>query len=155
MLNASSTVPTTLDAPLGHINVHIRDGAAILLHGKPAYTTTETREGPYALLVTLDKGGHASGSAYVDDGESVPPTPSSTITFKASGGSLSISRVGVFRVAQKLETVTVLGVEKKPVGVSVNGKRVPQNEWKFEEGLGRLVVEGLGLDLNGVAKLTW
>lgn len=107
------------------------------------------------MLVTLDKGGHASGSAYVDDGESVPPTPSSTITFKASGGSLSISRVGVFRVAQKLETVTVLGVEKKPVGVSVNGKRVPQNEWKFEEGLGRLVVEGLGLDLNGLAKLTW
>ncbi|KAI0800475.1 glycosyl hydrolases family 31-domain-containing protein [Fomes fomentarius] len=152
VVNASSTGPTTLDAPLGHINVHGRDGAAILLHGKPAYTTTETREGPYALLVTLDKGGHASGTAYVDDGESVPPTPSSTIAFKASGGSLSISRVGDFHVEQKLETVTVLGVEKKPVGVSVNGKRV---SWKFEEGLGRLVVEGLGLDLNRVARLTW
>ena len=91
-VNVSSTpgATVTLDAPLGHINVHIRDGSAILLHAKPGYTTTETREGPYELLVSLDKQGRAFGTAYVDDGESVPPTPHTNLKFWAEGGVLFI-----------------------------------------------------------------
>ncbi|KAI0714693.1 glycosyl hydrolases family 31-domain-containing protein [Earliella scabrosa] len=148
----------TLAAPLGHIPVHVRDGAAILLHAQPAYTTTETRAGPYALLVTLDAQGRASGSAYVDDGESVPPTPSSMLTFVARGGSLSIHHVGNFKVEQKLETVTVLGVRTrgaKPREVSANGRRVDEEMWEFDEWLERLVVKDLSADLNRAVVLRW
>ncbi len=156
-----------LDAPLGHINVHVRDGAAILLHAQPGYTTTETREGPYALLVTLDGAGHASGTAYVDDGESVPPTPHTTFGFRASGGRLAIEAQGDFRVEQKLESVTILGVRGgKPRAVSLRAGTSETSEttpslqleaadWEFDEGLERLVLKNLGVDLNGGATVSW
>ncbi|OJT04578.1 Alpha-glucosidase [Trametes pubescens] len=154
VVNATSGVQTTLDAPLGHINVHVRDGSAILLHAQPGYTTTETRASPYSLLVSQAADGYAFGTAYVDDGESVPPTPSSTLTFTARTGSLHFSAHGNFAVVQKLDTVTVLGVgSKKPGAVKLNGKAL--SNWEFDEGLQRLVVKQLGLDLNKAASLTW
>lgn len=60
----------TLDAPMDFINVHVRGGAVLPLQG-PGYTTGETRRNPYAILAVLDARGKASGSLYLDDGESV------------------------------------------------------------------------------------
>lgn len=65
----------TVDAPLGSIPVHIRSGSALLLHAKPEYTLTETREGPYAMVVSLDDSGVANGVAKIDDGVSLPGEP--------------------------------------------------------------------------------
>ncbi|RPD82758.1 hypothetical protein L226DRAFT_450295 [Lentinus tigrinus ALCF2SS1-7] len=157
VVNATpSANTTTLDAPLGHINVHVRDGAAILLHAEPAYTTAETRAGPYALLVTQDASGYAFGTAYVDDGESVPPTPHTTITFQAQKGQLAIGATGDFTVEQKLDTVTVLGVgADKPGSVQVDGQDVDESSWEFDAGLERLIVKRLGVDLSKGASLTW
>ncbi|KAH9854355.1 glycosyl hydrolases family 31-domain-containing protein [Lenzites betulinus] len=155
VVNASEQgVPTTLDAPLGHINVHIRDGSALLLHGTPQYTTAETRAGPYSLLVSQAADGVAFGTAYVDDGESVPPTPSTTVTFTARKGAVHIASHGNFKIGQKIETVTVLGAgAAKPKAVKVNGKTV--HEWEFDAGLERLIVHDTGLDLNSAASVTW
>ncbi|KXN85898.1 hypothetical protein AN958_10740 [Leucoagaricus sp. SymC.cos] len=55
-LIANSGQPTTLPAPLTHINVHVRDGSVPLLHATPAYTIEETRKGSYSLLVCLSSG---------------------------------------------------------------------------------------------------
>ncbi|TBU42736.1 glycosyl hydrolases family 31-domain-containing protein [Dichomitus squalens] len=146
----------TLDAPLGHINVHVRDGAVILLYAQPGYTVTETAAGPYSLLVTLDKGGHAFGTAYLDDGESVPPTPNTTLTFRAGEGQLAIHSSGNFHVGQTIDTVTILGVgSSKPGAVKANEKILQVADWEFDEGLGRLVLKDLGLDLNGESTVTW
>ena len=60
----------TMSAPLEHINVHVRGGSVLPMQ-KPAYTTGETRQNPYNLLVALDSHGSASGSLYLDDGVSV------------------------------------------------------------------------------------
>ncbi|KAI0756205.1 glycosyl hydrolases family 31-domain-containing protein [Daedaleopsis nitida] len=155
-VNATAGAPTTLAAPLGHINVHVRDGAAILLHAQPGYTTTETRAGPYALLVALDKHGHASGTAYVDDGESVPPTPSTTLAFAARGGALSVSSVGNFAIAQKLDTITVLGVgSERPHAIKANGAAVKEGQVEFDARVGKVVLKGLGLDLNKGVSVSW
>ena len=148
--------------------MHVRDGAAILLHAQPGYTTAETRQGPYALLVTLDGEGRASGTAYVDDGESVPPTPHTTLGFRASGGRLAIEAQGDFKVEQKLESVTILGVGSgKPRAVSVQSGESAASEtissaslkaeedWEFDAGLERLVLKNLGVDLNGGATVSW
>ncbi|KAI9066533.1 glycoside hydrolase family 31 protein [Trametes sanguinea] len=154
VVNATAGANTTLSAPLGHINVHIRDGSALLLHAQPVYTTTETRAGPYSLLVSQAADGYAFGTAYIDDGETVPPTPNTTLEFKARKGGLSISSRGNFDVKQKLETVTVLGAATaKPREVKVNGKKV--ESWEFDEGLERLVVKDLNIDLNESTSLTW
>ena len=57
--------------PLGKINVHIRSGSIILIHDKPAYSLTETRESPYGLVIHLDAKGEAKGEAVLDDGLSI------------------------------------------------------------------------------------
>ena len=98
----------SVDAPITHINVHIRDSSALLLHQEPGYTIYETREGPYALLVSLNAAGTAFGTAYVDDCISFPPGPSRSLTFQVADGTLNIESKGEYAIQQKLETITVL-----------------------------------------------
>jgi len=154
VVNATVGGNTTLTAPLGHINVHVRDGAALLLHSKPAYTIAETRQGPYALLVTLSADGSAFGTAYIDDGETVPPTPNTTLTFAAADGVLNITSQGSFNVQQILEQVTVLGAgQAKPTIVAVQGEQ--STSWDYDTDRRKLVVSGLAVDLNSLTSISW
>ncbi|KIJ63989.1 glycoside hydrolase family 31 protein [Hydnomerulius pinastri MD-312] len=151
-VNAIPGANTTLDAPLNHINVHIRDSSVLLLHQEPAYTIHETREGPYSLLVSLNAEGTASGDAYVDDGISYPPGPSTTLTFQASGGTLKIESKGFYPIVQKLETITVLGVQK-PTTVTLQGQAA--QGWSYTEAIEELVLSDVSVDLNGETTLSW
>ena len=63
----------TMEAPLEHINLHVR-GGSILPSQDPGNTTATTRNNSYALLVTPDVHGSAYGSLYLDDGESITPS---------------------------------------------------------------------------------
>ncbi|KAJ8584016.1 glycoside hydrolase family 31 protein [Rhizopogon salebrosus TDB-379] len=137
-VNAASGRNMTLDAPLSHINVHIRDNSALLLHQEPGYTIYETREGPYALLVSLNAAGMAFGTAYVDDSISFPPGPSQCLTRICD--------------SEKLETITVLGVQE-PAQVTVQGWMV--QGWTYEEATEELVVSNASVDLNGQVTLSW
>ncbi|KAF9260094.1 hypothetical protein L218DRAFT_1054996 [Marasmius fiardii PR-910] len=143
----------TLPAPLGHINVHTRDGSAILMHAEPAYTIEETRQGPFGLLVSLSSDREAFGSYYLDDGLSFPPGPNTILTIRASGNQLSIIPKGKFEIDQPLWEVTVLGVGERPSVVKV------QNHssilWDYDESLGELVMSELTLNLNVANVLTW
>ncbi|KDR73230.1 hypothetical protein GALMADRAFT_251812 [Galerina marginata CBS 339.88] len=145
--------PTTLSAPLGHINVHIRDGSAILLHSKPAYTIEETRQGPYSLLVSQTSQGVARGTAYIDDGISNPPGPNRILGFKATKNEVTITGHGGFQVSQKLQDITVLGVGKKPSSVSINGQKL-QN-WTYVPEQGELVALAVNANLNQPLSLKW
>ncbi|KAF8532453.1 glycoside hydrolase family 31 protein [Gautieria morchelliformis] len=153
VVNATVGANTTLSAPLSHINVHIRDGAALLLHETPAYTVEETRGGPYALLVSLAADGSAFGTAYVDDGISFPPGPSSTLTMKAASGEVTITQEGSFNIAQRLGMVTVLGVINRPTQVQVDGT-VTKN-WDYLVPQNKLVIRNMTTDLNQHVTLAW
>ncbi|KAL6305606.1 glycosyl hydrolases family 31-domain-containing protein [Sparassis latifolia] len=152
-VNATPGGNTTLSAPLGHINVHVRDGAAILLHPQPAYTIAETRASPYGLVVSQAADGYAFGTAYIDDGESLPPTANTTLTFRASSGRLDVASTGSFDVEQKLESLTVLGVQTRVSEVRVQGNLA--STWTFIPEVEELVVKELALDLNSAASITW
>lgn len=143
---------TTLSAPLGHINVHIRDGAAILLHAQPGYTIEETRQGPYSLLVSQSSAGIAHGTAYIDDGISSPPGPSRILAFSAVKNAVYISVEGTFRIAQTLANIAVLGVGASPSSVSLNGRKV--GNWTYAVQQAKLVVE-VNADLNQPISLQW
>ena len=69
-IDAKPQENVTLSAPLEHINVHVRGGSILPLQA-PGYTTAATRSNPYSLLVALDAQGEASGTLYLDDGESL------------------------------------------------------------------------------------
>lgn len=155
VVNASASGSTTsLSAPLGHINVHIRDGSAILCSGKPAYTIEETRQGPYSLLISLTKAGTAFGTAYLDDGESFPLGSSQILTFTGNGKKLTITSEGKYSVGQKLDTITIMGVAGKPNSVKVNGKSA--KGWTFAAGQDEVVIEHAGLSMNqGTTTISW
>lgn len=145
---------TTLAAPLGHINVHIRDGSVILLHAEPGYTTEETRRGPFSLLVSQSAEGKAFGSAYIDDGISYPPGPSRILSFVVKKGRLEIRGRGEFDVEQILRDIVVLGVGVKPKRVKVGGRVVDGKRWRFDERKEKLEVD-VRVDLNTDTTLDW
>ncbi|KAI0933026.1 hypothetical protein AcW1_000034 [Taiwanofungus camphoratus] len=154
VVHAAVGTNTTLSAPLGHINVHVRDGSAILLHAQPAYTVAETRQGPYSLLVSLTTDGYAFGTAYIDDGESLPPTPNTTVTFTAKKNELYIIAHGSFDVTQKLDTITVLGAGQNiPTSVTIQSKQ--HVDWEFSREKNKLSITGLDLDINVNTTISW
>ncbi|KAI9062310.1 glycoside hydrolase family 31 protein [Trametes sanguinea] len=157
VVDAAISKNTTLDAPLGHINVHIRDGSALLLYDSPAYTIAETRQSPFALLVAQASDGYALGTAYLDDGESVPPTTNTTLIMTASKGKLTIRPEGDFHLHQGLVKITILGAGRaRPTDVRVNGEPLRNGSgWQFDTGLQRLVISGLSVDLNSPVNVTW
>ena len=154
-LDVPANKNVSISAPLSTINVHMRPGAVILTHAEPKFTTNETASGPYGLLVNLNDAGKASGDAYVDDGITPAPLPSRELLFSATNGSVSGSTPsGNYTIEQKLSTVLVMGVEKRPSNVSFgDGQAV--KDFKFDESKQLLNVTGLQGDLNSDWKLTW
>lgn len=71
-VNSTAGQNMTIDAPLGHIPVYVR-GGNILPMQQPSMTTAAARKTPWSLLVALSLEGTASGSLYLDDGESLIP----------------------------------------------------------------------------------
>jgi alpha-glucosidase len=65
-VNAGPGENVTLDAPLEHINVHLR-GGTIIASQTPGNTTKTTRMNPWSLTVALDANGEAKGELYLDD----------------------------------------------------------------------------------------
>lgn len=153
MLDTSHGSQITLSAPLEHINVHVREGAIILLHSKPGYSIAETRTGPYSLLVSLTSDGYATGSAFIDDGESLPPTPHRILQFAAARGQLTINVGGSYEVKQRIDAVTILGVATKPHLVLANG--LVQSAVVFQPKKQKLLVHGLSLDINEDIVIQW
>ena len=153
-LSGGSTIH--LDAPLGHIPVLVRSGAALLLHSQPGYTTRASATAPYALLVSLGSEGHAYGTAILDDGESLKPdNEDRALTFEVHDELLEVGGQGAFRVAQTLGVITVLGVNKAPRRVRLDGANVPSRKWVYDSAVQRLVVSGISVDLNGRSTVAW
>ena len=166
-----------LDAPLGHIPVLIRSGAALLLHSQPGYTTHASAAAPYALLVSLSVDGHAYGTAHIDDGETQPPdaaeqradsedayahthatgstAQSRVIVFSAHDTYLDIWGDGAFGVVQLLGVVTILGVSRAPRHLTLDGVDVPSRKWVYDLQVQRLVIFDLSVDLNERSAFAW
>ncbi|ORX69562.1 alpha glucosidase [Linderina pennispora] len=128
----------TLDAPLEHVNVHVR-GGAILPAQVPAMTTTDSRKNDYYLVVAVDERGRAEGKLYLDDGETFD-TPHRWISLEYKN------------VAPKLTKVVLLGVDNVKT-VRVGG--ASQSAAKILSENGSTTVEGLSIDLNRSASISF
>ncbi|THY30913.1 putative alpha-glucosidase [Aureobasidium pullulans] len=111
----------TLDAPLGHINVHIR-GGSVLPQQEAALTTTASRNSSWSVIAALSAEGTATGSLYIDDGESIIQNSTLFVDFTAENDRLYASARGLWQEKNALANVTVLGVQNAPSNVTLNGQ---------------------------------
>ncbi|KFY44739.1 hypothetical protein V494_01348 [Pseudogymnoascus sp. VKM F-4513 (FW-928)] len=140
-MDVEANVNTTLAAPLGHIPVFIRGGSVLPMQ-EPALTTKASRENPWAVLVALDANEVASGSLYIDDGESLVPESSLYVEFTTTNNTLYASGHGNYVDSNALGNVTVLGVAEEVKEVRLNGG-VVEGGWKYNAMTKVLHVTGL------------
>jgi alpha-glucosidase len=120
-VTASPGANVTLDAPLGHINVHIR-GGSVLPQQEALLTTTACRNSSWSVIAALSAEGTATGSLYIDDGESIIQNATLFVDFTAENSRLYASSRGLWQEKNALANITVLGVQDAPKNVSLNGQ---------------------------------
>jgi len=159
---SNPTQTRSLVVPLGKIGLHVRSGTVIILHQEPGYTIASTRRSNLSLLVSLSPGtdGVARGKVYLDDGESLPPTPYREVKIFVEGGrdggKIWFHGEGTYVSEPKLQRVVVLvndvhggeGADSGVTEVRVGGEI--WKSWTWDGKLGKLVVESAGIDLNGL-----
>ena len=154
-VNASAGQNMTIPAPLGHIPVYIRGGHVLPVQ-EPALTTRDSRKNPWGLLVALSPEGAASGSLYLDDGESLVQNSTLYVEFTASGNTLYASGRGAYVDTNPLANVTVMGVTHKVGNVTLNGMAVPGNCVNYNSTTQVLSVTGLkNATVGGAWKNDW
>lgn len=147
----------TIAAPLGTIPLYVRGGSILPMQGA-ALTTYAARRNDWALLVALDGQGAATGSLYVDDGESLVQNATLNVAFSAASNTISSSSIGSYQALQPLANVTVLGVQAVPQSITLNGASLMG--WNYNDTSKALHVTGLQKSTKGGAfaqnwELSW
>lgn len=115
--------PITLtDIDITDIPIHIRGGSIIPLRSSGAMTTTELRKKPFQLIVAPGSDGTASGSLYVDDGDSLEQNNTTNIEFEYRNDFLSIDGQFSRDFPVDIESVTLFG--QASTNSTQNRKRV-------------------------------
>lgn len=154
-VKASAGENVTIKAPLGHIPVFIR-GGYVIPKQEAALTTREARSSPWSVLVALGLEGAASGSLYVDDGESLTPNATLYVEFTAASGALYASARGRYTDTKPLNCVTVLGVANPVHNVTLNGNAVDGYHVGYDATSKALTVSGLrSLTADGAWAQDW
>ncbi|CAF3506602.1 hypothetical protein FGSG_03462 [Fusarium graminearum PH-1] len=104
------------EVELTDIMVHYKGGVIYPQRVESANTTTALRKKGFNLVIAPGLNGKAHGSLYLDDGESVVQDAVSEIDFSYTKGKLSMSGSFEYDAGVKIETITILGVDKKPKG---------------------------------------
>ncbi|KAG2021300.1 alpha glucosidase [Coprinopsis cinerea AmutBmut pab1-1] len=114
------------------IPMHIRGGAVLPLRSEMAMTTAELRTKPFDIVVAPDARGNASGSLYIDDGETIDPSPSdvTNVEFSYRNRRLRVSGRFGYKIERGVQwrTVKFAGVDRQPLMVLVNGFPIIQRE---------------------------
>lgn len=154
-LNVTANVNTSISAPLSTINVHMRPGRAILTHMQAKYTIAETSNTPFSLWINLNNKGKAKGDAYMDDGISLTPTPSSELTFTVCNKKLSGTSNGNHTISQRLDNVILMGIDKKPSTITTSDGRNLFNSSVFERTKNLLNISNVDVNLNSKWSISW
>ncbi|BFZ03803.1 hypothetical protein BsWGS_06842 [Bradybaena similaris] len=139
-----------LNAPIDHINVHVRGGSIIPL--LPITQRTDlSRQQKFQLLVAVGADSSAQGELFWDDGESIDSITGnkySQILFNLTNANHLVSTVrkAGYNPTQgvKLGSVTFYGINKGPGTVTVNGAPVTFN---YDTSLKVVQVVNLAVDL--------
>ena len=120
------------------IPLYIRGGVVLPLRENGTMTTTELRKEDFELVIAPGVDGHASGSLYIDDGVSVSPQATTSVTFEYVNGSLSVKGEFGFDAGVKIARVIVLDAQSAPKQAAVGNNGVAL---KYDATNGALAIE--------------
>jgi len=118
-----------------------------------AMTLYACRQSTYRLTVALDRNGAATGSVFIDDGESVDTSATNTyVTYSVRSGTLTSTVVrSAYSVTPVLKTINIWGVAKVS-SVSVNGA---SQQFSYSSTTQVLSVGSLALSMTKSFNVTW
>ncbi|KAF2452397.1 putative alpha-glucosidase [Lineolata rhizophorae] len=148
------------DVGFTDIPLHVRGGCVVPLRTESGMTTKEVRTKPFELLVAPGRDGVATGSLYLDDGDSIVQDATSYVEFAFANGCLTAS--GSFDYTAEgaeIAKFTVLGVEAGPsrVWVEMGGEAedaMQECAYEFDGAKGELTVTARVM-LTGGFSLKW
>ncbi|KAF2214390.1 glycoside hydrolase family 31 protein [Cercospora zeae-maydis SCOH1-5] len=122
----------TMNAPLEHVNLHIRGGSILALQ-EPGYTTRETKEGLYGIVIALNGRDEAEGDLYLDDGESIEQVATKMVQLKYSSNEMTASITGEYHASPALARVTIAGLKRRPhsIALKMQGSQHSLREYAF------------------------
>lgn len=101
---------------LTDIPLFLRGGVIIPARVKSAMTTSELREQNFELIVPVGADGTASGTLYIDDGESLEQKGTTLITFKYKKGVLTAKGDFGYETNVRISKLTIIGAGHKRDG---------------------------------------
>lgn len=143
-----------LDAPLTHINVHVRGGSVLVKHSTADLTVTETTESPFNIMVAVDNEKTARGSYWFDDGSSeFGNTPITQLNVQVNrDGITSDFGQNDYQIGQMLDMIAVAGCEMAPEHVKNNDM---ETEFNYDADMQVLTIKGLNQSLNAPLNISW
>jgi alpha-glucosidase len=93
------------------IPILVSGGSIIVARIKGAMTTKALRDNDFELLVAPDAEGNASGTLYLDDGESLVQSGTSNIVFRWDGDKITMGGTFGFKMTVGVKSVTIMGNE--------------------------------------------
>jgi alpha-glucosidase len=148
---------TISDVDFTDIPLYIRGGSIIPMRNASGYTTTDVRKQPFNILIAPGRDGKASGSLYLDDGDSIKQEKTSEITFEYENGQLTVSGCFDYQAEDnRVVQVTLLGQKKhsgqtpqwKNDGDDHEWNKCGDNDWNFDGSTHHLLVQ-FDQKLNG------
>lgn len=94
--------------------LYFKGGKIVPMRAESAYTTAELRQKDFNLVIAKDDNGNASGSLYLDDGDSLVQQATSDIAFAyhGTGGRFTMTGTFGYNPDVVISKVTVLGADK-------------------------------------------
>lgn len=120
-IQGNGSVVTLPEVGFTEIPVYIRGGKIVPLRVESAITTAELREKPFEIVVAVGKNGTASGSLYLDDGESLQQSATSFIQFNYQDGLLTANGTFDYQTDLSITQVRFLGLEGNVTATSEDG----------------------------------
>ena len=123
---------------LTDIPLHYRGGVIVPQRVESAMTTTDLRKKNFEIFIPVGSDGKASGSLYLDDGNSLEQKGTTYVKFEFDGKAFSVKGKYGYKSGVTVERLVFLGVGVDVKGCEVDGKSV--SGWKVDAKKGELVV---------------
>ena len=122
---------------IGNVNftqipLHIKSGVVLPLRAQSAMTTKALRRNDFEFIVAPSDHGEASGSLYIDDGESLVQAASTQVKMSFKKGKLDVSGSFGFATGVNVSRIRFLRVSLPPKEVLVDGKTTGASQVSYD-----------------------